>query len=368
MKYIMIAMMLCAGCAAADKIAYIETEEVGFDLYREYDGLRRPWGMDELPDGSLLITERGGGLVYYSEGEAVAIADAPEVAAIGQGGMLDVAVAPDFDDNGLIFVSYSQPVGRGARTAVARGRLNLARQRLDDVDIIFESKSASTSEIHFGSRLAFLQDGTLLVTIGDRGSRQSAQDMSNHAGAVIRIDENGDAPDDNPFAQRDDALPELFSIGHRNAQGLFVDDAGNIWLNEHGPRGGDEINIVEGGINYGWPTVSFGREYSNNAPIGLGVSAPGLRDPLLEWTPSIAPSGMMRYAGDMFAEWRGDLFIGALAGRHIRRVRVRDGRAQEQEVILDRRIGRVRDIMEAKDGSIYVITDKSFGELYRLAR
>ena len=387
-RYILRAAVVCgflvAGAATGTPTARAETlvaaripsQRVDFALYLLADGLNTPWGIAELPDGSLLVTERTGGLVHYRDGEVTAITGVPEVVSVGQGGLLGVVLAPDYPQSKQIYFAYSRQTVGGYQTAVGKAQFDQAARALRGARTIFASRSVADTRVHFGSRLAFLPDGTLLVTIGDRGNRHNAQDGSNHAGAVIRIDVNGGVPGDNPFLGESlpdgggRYLPELYSIGHRNAQGLFVDDEGTIWLHEHGPRGGDEINIITAGKNYGWPVVSYGREYRGGDAIGIGVSAPGYEDPLVEWTPSIAPSGLIRYSGKMFPEWEGDLFVGALAGKHLRRVEIGTrNRVVGQESLLVGQIGRIRDILEAQeDGAIYVITDKKNGGLYRIAR
>ena len=328
--------------------------------------LQHPWAVAFLPDGGMLITERPGRLLRVGgDGDRIAVRGLPEVAAVGQGGLLDVILDPAFADNRLIYFSYAERAGGGLRTAVARGELD--GDRLVGVRRIFAMNRASRGGRHFGSRLAFLADGDLIVTLGERGQRHRSQDPGDHAGTVLRIRPDGSPSPRTAALAIPDAAPEVFSYGHRNAQGLAIHpDTGAIWLHEHGPRGGDEINLVRGGANYGWPVVTHGREYSGGS-IGVGTEAPGMEPPLLHWTPSIAPSGMAFYTGDEFPRWRGDLFVGALAARHLRRVVVRDGGVVEQEPLLAGQVGRIRDVRQGPDGALWILTDARSGALYRLS-
>ena len=329
-------------------------------------GLEHPWAVAFLPGGDLLVTERAGRLLRLAaDGSRSSVAGLPRVAALGQGGLLDVVVDPDFATNRLLYFSYSERAAGGLRTAVARAEL--AGDRLRGLRRIFAMNRASGGGRHFGSRLAFLPDGDLVVTLGERGQRHRAQDPADHAGSVLRIRPDGSPSPRTTALAIPGAAPEVYSFGHRNAQGLAIHPAtGEIWIHEHGPRGGDEINIVRGGANYGWPVVTHGREYSG-ARVGDGRSeAPGMEPPLLHWTPSIAPSGMAFYTGDEFPGWRGDLFVGALAGQHLRRVVVRDGVVVEQEVLLERRLGRIRDVRQGPDRRLWLLTDAANGGLYRI--
>ena len=328
-------------------------------------GLEHPWAVAFLPDGGLLITERPGRLLRIdAAGARTAVAGLPEIAAAGQGGLLDVIVDPGFAANRLIYFSYVERADGGLRTAVARAELDGGR--LLEVRRIFAMNRASRGGRHFGSRLAILADGDLVIGLGDRGQRQRAQDPADHAGSVLRIRTDGSPSPRTAALAIPGAAPEVFTWGHRNVQGLAIHpETGAVWVHEHGPRGGDEINILRGGANYGWPVVTFGREYSGPS-IGIGTEAPGMQSPLLHWTPSIAPSGMAFYTGAEFPRWRGDLFAGALVGRHLRRVVLRGEEAVEQEVLLDRLAERVRDVRQGPDGALWVLTDESDGTLYRI--
>ena len=328
-------------------------------------GLEHPWAVAFLPDGGLLITERSGRLLRIGAGGArAAVTGLPEISAAGQGGLLDVILDPGFAANRLIYFSYVERHGGGLRTAVARAELD--GDRLRAVRRIFAMNQASRGGRHFGSRLAILGDGDLVVGLGERGQRHRAQDPADHAGSVLRIRPDGSPSPRTAALAIPGAAPEVFTWGHRNVQGLAIHpETGAVWVHEHGPRGGDEINVLRGGANYGWPVVTFGREYSGPS-IGIGTEAPGMEPPLLHWTPSIAPSGMAFYTGAEFPRWRGDLFVGALVGRHLRRVVLRGEQAVEQEVLLDRLAERVRDVRQGPDGALWVLTDESDGALYRI--
>lgn len=342
-----------------------ESEQADFTLVRVVRGLDHPWSLAFLPDGRYLISERPGNLLLV-DGDAVAELDGlPAIVASGQGGLLDIALHPDFEDNGWIYLSYSTRVGSGLGTAVARARLS--GSRLVDVERVFLASTAAEGGRHFGSRLAFAGDGTLYITLGERGERNRAQDLTDTAGSVVRLNDDGSVPQDNPFVSDGEARAEIYTWGHRNAQGLAVNPAtGEVWLHEHGPQGGDEINILRPGLNYGWPIISYGGEYGSGRQVGEGTSKPGLEQPVSYWFPSIAPSGMMFYTGDAFPQWRGDLFVGALVKEHLRRVELDGDRVVAEEVLLEWAIGRVRDVRQGPDGMIYLLTDESNAGLYRL--
>jgi glucose/arabinose dehydrogenase len=317
-----------------------------------------------LPGGGMLITERGGGLFRYRNGTLEEVSGVPRIAATGQGGLLDVALHPGFETNRYVYFTYSSRYGGGAGTALGRGRLT--GDRLSQVEELFRINRPTIGGRHFGSRLVFGPDGYIYLSVGDRGARDRAQDTGDHAGSVLRLTGEGKIPPGNPYRSDADALDELYTIGHRNIQGMAVHpETGEIWTHEHGPQGGDEINRLEGGKNYGWPVISYGDEYGSGTPVGPN-RAPGLEQPILYWTPSIAPSGMTFYTGGHFPGWEGDLFVGALAGRHLRRVRIRNDRVVEQEVLLSGVIGRIRDVRLGPDGKLYILTDERNGGLYRI--
>lgn len=331
-------------------------------------GLAHPWSLAFLPDGDLLVTERGGKMKRIdSEDGSQAVAGLPAIAAPGQGGLLDVILDPSFAQNQHIYFAYSQRHDGGYRTAVARAQLN--GNQLSRVTTIFAMSKSSEATNHFGARLAFLSDGDLVVTLGDRGERDRAQDPSDHAGSVLRIRPDGSVSPRTTALEIPDAAAEVFTFGHRNPQGLAIHPATeDIWIHEHGPRGGDEINILRGGANYGWPVVSYGKEYDTGKQVGEGTEKEGMESPLLHWTPSIAPSGMTFYEGDKFPCWTGDLFVGALAGRHLRRIELQDGAVVQQEVLLQNTLGRIRDVRNGPDGRLWLLTDASDGGIYRIER
>ena len=356
---------LAAGAEPAVVAERVVSDQATFRVVRVASGLTNPWSIAFLPDGDALVSERPGALLRLNvDTGAVRILDGvPRVAAVGQGGLLDVELHPAFADNRLVYLSYAD--GRSGRyaTSIARGRLT--ESGLEEIEVLFTMNQPSGGGRHFGSRLAFGADGMLYATFGDRGERHRAQDPADHAGTVIRLRDDGSVPDENPFA--DGGAPEVYSFGHRNAQGLAVHPAtGRLWLHEHGPQGGDEINVVDAGANYGWPVITYGREYRSGARIGVGTAAPGMAQPVLHWTPSIAPSGMTFYDGDRFPGWRGDLFAGALAGQHLRRVQLDGERAVAEEVLLHRRVGRVRDVKQGPEGMLWLLEDARNGSIYRL--
>ena len=339
------------------------------------ENLEHPWGLVWLPNGSMLITERPGRLRIARDGvlDPTPIPGAPEVFAENQGGLLDIALHPRFEENRLVYFTYSHGTNSANRTRIARATFDGGA--LSDWRVIFEVSQTKNRGQHFGSRLVWLPDGTLLASIGDGGNppvelegefiRQQAQNLSSHLGKVIRINDDGSIPSDNPFANDAEAAPEVWSYGHRNIQGLAFDSTTNqVWATEHGSRGGDEVNLVEAGENYGWPIVTHSREYSGGL-ISPEKSLPGMVDPKVVWTPSIAPSGLAVYTGATFPEWRGNLFAGGLVSRDIRRIELDEsGNVVNEESIA---IGqRVRDVRQGPDGLLYVLTDASNGRLIRL--
>jgi len=361
--------MQFGGSVGAEEIfERVESEEATFAVELLTDGLEHPWGMVFLPDGRLLVTERPGRLRLVDadfELDPEPLGGVPTAFARGQGGLLDVVLHPDFAENRLVYLSYAYLDDAGAGTAVARGRL--ADAGLEDTEVIFESNALGSGGRHFGSRLAFDDAGHLFVTHGDRGERERAQDLGDHAGSLLRLDADGSVPDDNPFVGRADAQPEIYSFGHRNPQGMAVHpDTGAVWVHEHGPRGGDEVNIIEAGANYGWPVVSQGREYASGRPIGVEEAA-GMTAAIYIWDPSIAPSGMAFYDGDAFPEWQGDLLVGALAYQLLARLELDGDRVVHEERLLEGELGRIRDVQVGPDGLVYLLTDADNGGIYRLS-
>lgn len=327
-------------------------------------GFEVPWGFDFLPDGGLLVTERGGLLFYVKDGRKNRVSGTPAVEAAGQGGLLDVMIPRDFERSREVFLTFSKRQGRGAGTALASGRLSRDNASLTDLRILFEAAPGASGGRHFGSRVVEARDGSLFISLGERGDRPSAQDLTRHQGSVVRISRSGTVPGDNPFAGRDGAQPEIWSFGHRNPQGMALDLRGNLWVAEHGAKGGDEVNRVRKGGNYGWPVISYGRHYSG-AKIGEGTAKPGMEQPEWHWDPSIAPSGMMIYSGRMWPQWRGHIFVGSLKFDYISRLT--GSPLREAEQLRSSRTGRIRDVQEAPDGSIWFASE-SEGALFRVSR
>ncbi|WP_424932000.1 PQQ-dependent sugar dehydrogenase [Amaricoccus macauensis] len=358
-----IAGLAILGLSAIPGIAETFSASVGeIEVTQTVSGLDTPWAIAFLPSGGQLITEREGRLLLVSGAAARSVSGVPDVWASGQGGLLDVVVARDFAQSGEIFLSYAEPVRGGAATAVAVASLDTETASLSNLRVIFRQGEASRSSRHFGSRIVEAPDGTLYVTLGERGDRQQAQSLESYKGKLVRINRDGTIPKGNPFS--DGTAPAIWSYGHRNPQGAALDGAGALWLVEHGARGGDEINRPEPGKNYGWPEISYGEEYSGGR-IGRGTSAPGMEQPLHYWDPSIAPSGMMIYSGRLWPEWRGDIFVGSLKFDFISRLDVAGGSVSEAERLFEGDYIRIRDIREAPDGSIWFLAE-SDGAAYRI--
>lgn len=332
------------------------------------EGLEYPWGLAFLPDGRMLVTERPGRLrLVDAEGRLhpQPVSGVPAVAAFGQGGLLDVALHPDFARNGWIYLSYAAQGEGGYGTEVVRARLE--GQSLRDLKVVFSMRPKTTTGHHFGSRLVFDRQGYLYITLGDRGDMGRAQRLDDHAGSVIRLHDDGRVPADNPFVALPNALPEKFTLGNRNIQGAALHPAtGALWAHEHGPQGGDEINVIRAGVNYGWPVATYGRNYGSGTPIGEGTHMAGTAQPLLQWTPSIAPSGMAFYRGDKFPAWRGNLFVGALRGQMLVRLELDGERIVREERLLENKVGRIRDVRNGPDGYLYLLIDDARGRIVRL--
>ena len=327
-------------------------------------GLVHPWGMAFLPDGRLLVTERPGRLRIMRRDGALSapLAGAPEVVAQGQGGMLDVALDPDFRNNRLVYLSFSEPGGGGASTALGRGRL--AEERIEGFTVIFRQEPKVSGPNHFGGRIVFAPDGKLLLTTGDRYKFDPAQDLASHVGKVLRINPDSSVPPDNPFVRAPGARPEIWSYGHRNIQAAAINpQTGALWVGEMGPRGGDELNLTEPGRNYGWPLVSWGTHY-DGTPIPNPPTRPDLVDAIKQWTPVISPSGMVFYTGDLFPAWRGNVLIGSLTRRALVRLAVDRSSVVGEEIIP---LGsRIRDVEQGPDGAVYLLTDQQDGNVLRL--
>jgi aldose sugar dehydrogenase len=334
-------------------------------------GLDHPWALAFLPDGRMLATERPGRVrIVARDGKlSPALAGVPKVFAASQGGLHDVILDRDFGQNRTIYFCYAEPAGNGARTALARARLmDEGTPRLDAVEVIFRQDGPLSSGNHFGCRIVHAPDGNLFLTTGDHfTSRDQAQNLGNHLGKLIRVRPDGSVPPDNPFVGRAGAKPEIWSYGHRNAQGLALHpSSGKLWEHEHGPRGGDEVNLIEKGKNYGWPVIGFGIDYSG-VKIHESTHKAGIEQPLWYWVPSIAPSGMAFYTGDLFPAWRGNLFVGALAGQLLARLELDGDKVVKEERLLRELRERIRDVRQGPDGALWLLTDNSSGRILRLA-
>lgn len=341
------------------------------DVQTVATGLVRPWGLAFLPDGRMLVTEKPGRLrVVTAQGQlSPPLQGVPEVWASGQGGLLDVATDRGFAQNATLYLCYAERAGSGGRTAVARGRLvEGAAPRLDDVKVIFRQDGPLSAGNHYGCRLAQAEDGNLFVSLGDHFShRDEAQNLGNHLGKLIRIAPDGAAPNDNPFVGRDGARPEIWSFGHRNAQSLTIHPrTGQVWQIEHGPRGGDEVNSISKGRNYGWPVIGYGIDYSG-AKIHEATARQGMEQPVKYWTPSIAPSGLAFYTGKLFPNWDGSLFTGALAGKMLVRLSLAGNAVTGEERLLQDLNERIRDVRQGPDGALWLLTDNAAGRILRVA-
>ncbi len=335
--------------------------------------LEHPWGLAFLPGGDLLVTERVGRLRLVRDGKLLKapVAGLPAIEEVGQGGLLDVAVDPAYADNGFIYFSYAEPGADGYGTAVARARLSpgegAAPASVSGVRVIYRQTGKTSGGRHFGSRLVFARDGTLFITNGERGERHRAQDPFDHAGSVLRINPDGSIPPDNPYADGKKALPQIWSIGHRNAQGAALHPvSGELWTLSHGPRGGDEINIARAARNYGWPVISYGRNYIGTR-VGEGTHKPGMEQPVYYWDPSIAPSGLAFYTGSLFPAWRGNLFAGALKYQLVARLVLEGNRVVREERCFGELQERIRDVRSGPDGALWLLTDSPEGRILRLA-
>jgi aldose sugar dehydrogenase len=343
------------------------SEDHPFRVVKVVEGLEQPWSLAFLPDGSMLITEKAGRLRAVRGGrlDPKPIEGMPQVTVHGQGGLHDVVPHPRFAENGLIYLAYAARGADGAGTELARARL--VRDRLEDVQVIFRQSPKGNAGQHFGGRIVFDRAGFVYLTLGDRGDRNRAQRPDDHAGSVIRLHDDGRVPQDNPFVGKPGWKPEKYTLGNRNMQGAALHpQTGMLWTHEHGPQGGDEINVIRAGTNYGWPVITYGVNYGIGTKIGEGTQKPGMAQPLYYWVPSIAPSGMAFYTGDRFPKWRGNLFVGALRDRMLVRLVLDGEKVVKEERLLQGVLGRIRDVRAGPDGFLYLLTDDSNGVLARL--
>ncbi len=333
-------------------------------------GLVHPWALAFLPDGRMLVTERPGRLrIVTRDGKlSPPVEGLPPIFVRGQGGLLDVILDRNYAQNKTVYFCFADPFDGGGRTALARARLDDgAKPRLDDLKIVFRQEGPPSTGNHYGCRIVHMPDNNLFLTMGDHyGPRDEAQNLRNHLGKIVRLRSDGSVPPDNPFVNRPDAKPEIWSYGHRNAQGAAINPAsGKFWMHEHGPRGGDEINIPEAGKNYGWPVIGYGIDYSG-AKIHEGTHKPGMEQPIYQWTPVIAPSGMAFYGGELFPQWKGNLFVGGLATRILVRLELDGEKVAREERLLGDLSERIRDVRSGPDGALWLVTDNAAGRVLRV--
>ena len=366
-------VLLIAGLAglsalAQDKSSVINSERHAFRVTSLLTGLDNPWSMAFLPDGRMLITERAGRLRLVGQDfklDPKPIEGLPEVVAQGQGGLLDVVLHPQYAQNGWIYWAYNAPGPGGWGTALARGKLQ--GHRMTDVRVLFSMQPKTRSSHHFGGRIVIDQAGMLYLTLGDRGDQARAQKLDDHAGSVIRLHDDGRVPANNPYTRQAGALHEKWTLGNRNMQGAALHPVtGELWTHEHGPQGGDEVNVMRSGLNYGWPVVTYGVNYGLGTKIGEGQTKPGMVQPVHVWVPSIAPSGMAFVSGSQFPQWNGNLLVGALAGQMLLRLTLDGEKVIKEERLLQGRVGRIRDVRMGPDGFVYLLTDEAQGRLLRL--
>jgi glucose/arabinose dehydrogenase len=365
-------LLLTSAALAQSEPVLVKTQKANLAVETIATGLQNPWGLVFLPDGRALVTERPGRLRIIGKDNKLSdpVAGVPDVAAVGQGGLLDVALSPDFAKDSFIFLSFAEPrPPAGNSTSVVRAKFveKDGKASLEDVKVIFRQEPARFGGFHFGSRLVFARDGNLFITTGERNLKTPSQDLSNHIGKIIRIKPDGSVPPDNPFVKDANAKPEIWSWGHRNVQGAALHpQTGKLWLTEHGPRGGDEINIPEAGKNYGWPVIGYGIDYSG-AKQHETTHKEGMEQPIYYWTPSIAPSGAMFYTGDLIPGWKGNFFTGSLVFTSLVRMELDGEKVTKEERMLDQIGERIRDVRQAPDGSVWLLTDARNGKVLRLA-
>lgn len=364
-------ILMCMSCHlswAQDKQQLIHSEKHSFRIVPLLAGLENPWSIAFLPDGRMLVTERAGRLRLVSQDfklDPKPIDGLPEVIANGQGGLFDVVLHPQHAQNDWIYWAYNAPGTGGWGTALARGKLQ--GQRMTEVQVLFSMQPKTRSAHHFGGRIVFDAAGMVYLTLGDRGDKDRAQKLNDHAGSVIRLHDDGRVPIDNPFVQRAGALPEKWTLGHRNIQGAAINpQTGELWTHEHGPQGGDEVNVIRPGLNYGWPVITYGVNYGLGTKIGEGQSKPGMVQPLQVWVPSIAPSGMAFVSVSQFPQWQGSMLVGALRGQMLVRLTLAGDKVLSEERLFQGRPGRIRDVRMGPDGLVYLLTDDPQGALLRL--
>lgn len=359
-------MFLCMGTFAHAQKSTVVTDAGALEVKNVMGGLTHPWGMAFLPDGRLLITERSGALRIFNNDSTLSepVEGTPEVFNVGQGGLLDVALDPDFENNQYIYLSFAEP-GADSTASTALGRGKFENGRINDFTVIFSQEPKVKGPNHFGGRIVFAEEGTLFLTLGERFKFDPAQNLSNHLGSIVRINTDGSIPEDNPFVDQQNAEDEIWSYGHRNIESATIDpNTGQLWVAEMGPMGGDELNQPEASRNYGWPVVSWGDNY-DGTDIPDPTTHPEFANALIHWTPTISPSGMEYYTGEVFSEWQGSLLIGGLTSGGLVRVEIQKDNASEAERIPLG--GRIRDVEQAADGTLYVLTDEEDGNLWHIS-
>ena len=371
MKYLhsrLSAIVACILCSVAALAQTHATQQYRVRVSTMTEGLSHPWSVAFLPDGRMLVTERPGRLRLINKDfklDPQPVGGVPAVAAVGQGGLLDVVLHPKFAENHWIYLSYAAGDRNGIGTEVARGMLR--GTQLENVQVIFRMEPKLRTGYHFGSRIVFDREGFLFITLGERGEMERAQNPGDHNGSVIRLHDDGRVPKDNPFVGKPGWRPEKFTLGHRNMQGAALHpQTGLLWTHEHGPQGGDEINVIRAGANYGWPVITYGANYGTGTKIGEGTAKTGMAQPLHYWVPSIAPSGMAFYTGNQFPRWNGNLFVGALKDQMLVRLKLDGEKVVHEERLLKNALGRIRDVRAGPDGFIYLLTDEPNGVLARL--
>jgi glucose/arabinose dehydrogenase len=368
LRIALLSMALLTSALAQDRPAVINSEKHSFRVVTLLTALENPWSVAFLPDGRMLVTERAGRLRLVGQDfrlDLKPIAGLPDVVSQGQGGLFDVVLHPEYAQNGWIYWAYNAPGAGGWGTALARGKLQ--GSRMTEVQVLFSMQPKTRSNQHFGGRIVFDKAGMLYLTLGDRGDKDRAQKLDDHAGSVIRLHDDGRVPADNPYAKRTGALPEKWTLGNRNMQGAALHPkTGELWTHEHGPQGGDEVNVMRSGLNYGWPVITYGVNYGFGTRIGEGQTKPGMVQPLHLWAPSIAPSGMAFVSGSKFPQWTGDLLIGALRDQMLVRLVLDGEKVVREERLLKGLVGRIRDVRMGPDGLVYLLTDDAEGALLRL--
>ncbi len=365
---LLLCSLACLSTWAQERSSIINSEKQSFRVATLLTGLENPWSVAFLPDGRMLITERAGRLRIVSQDfklESKPIDGLPEVSPQGQGGLFDVVLHPQYAQNGWVYWAYNAPGAGGWGTALARGKLQ--GHRMTDVQVLFSMQPKTRSSFHFGGRIVFDQAGFLYLTLGDRGDKDRAQKLDDHAGSVIRLHDDGRVPANNPFVNRAGAMAEKWTLGNRNIQGAALHpQTGELWSHEHGPQGGDEVNVMRSGLNYGWPIITYGVNYGLGTKIGEGQAKPGMVQPLHVWVPSIAPSGMAFVSGTQFPQWQGNLLVGALRGQMLVRLSLDGEKVPGEERLLQGRGWRIRDVRMGPDGLVYLLTDEAQGSLLRL--